>query len=90
MFREPLAPTGQGEDFDAYLEPVRAWHDVEHAYTRYESAPARPGPELLAEVAELVARRLAAFWWLAGWRILRHVRRCPISPPHWAGRSFPM
>ena len=57
MFREPLAPTGQGEDFDAYLEPVRAWHDGEHAYTRYESAPARPGPELLAEVAELVARR---------------------------------
>ena len=57
MFREPLAPTGQGEDFDAYLEPVRAWHDAEHAYTRYESAPARPGPESLAEVAELVARR---------------------------------
>ena len=57
MFREPLAPTGQGEDFDAYLEPVRAWHDAEHAYTRYESAPARPGPELLVEVAELVARR---------------------------------
>ena len=81
MFREPLAPTGQGEDFGAYLEPVRAWHDGEHAYTRYESAPARPGPELLAEVAELAWRAvLAAFWWLAGWRILRHARRWPTSP----------
>ena len=57
MFREPLAPTGQGEDFEAYLEPVRAWHDGEHAYTRYESGPARATPQPLAEVAALVARR---------------------------------
>ena len=57
MFRDPLAPTGQGEDFDAYLEPVRAWHDAEHAYTRYESAPVRATPQPLAEVAALVARR---------------------------------
>ena len=57
MFREPLAPTEQEEDFDAYLEPVRAWRDAGHAYTRYERAPARPGPVALDEVAALVARR---------------------------------
>lgn len=57
MFREPLAPTGQGQEFDAYLEPVRVWHDAGHAYTRYESAPSGPGLELLAEVAALARRR---------------------------------
>ena len=57
MFREPLAPTEQGEDFDAYLESVSAWRDSGHAYTRYERAPARPGPVALDEVAALVARR---------------------------------
>ena len=56
-FREPLAPTEQGEDFDAYLEPVRAWRNAGHVYTRYESVPARPAPELLAEVAALAGRR---------------------------------
>ncbi|MDE0342297.1 MAG: 2-succinyl-5-enolpyruvyl-6-hydroxy-3-cyclohexene-1-carboxylic-acid synthase [Deltaproteobacteria bacterium] len=57
MFREPLAPTEQGEDFEAYLEPVRAWHEGGHAYTRHESAPSRRAPELSAELVELVARR---------------------------------
>ncbi len=57
MFREPLAPTGQGDDFEAYIETVRAWREGEHAYTRYETAPVRPGPALLADVAELVERR---------------------------------
>ncbi len=57
MYREPLAPTDQGEDFEAYLEPVRAWVDADHPYTRHTSAPARPEPELLADVAELVTRR---------------------------------
>ena len=57
MFREPLAPTDQGEDFGAYLEPVRAWRDADQPYTRYESAPARAESKLLADVAELVARR---------------------------------
>lgn len=57
MFREPLAPTGQGEDFEVYLEPVRAWRDGGHVYTRHESAPSRGAPELQAELAELVARR---------------------------------
>lgn len=56
MFREPLAPTDQGEDFETYLEPVRAWLDGGHPYTLYESAPVRAEPELLAEVAELVER----------------------------------
>ncbi len=57
MFREPLAPTEQGEDFEAYLEPVRSWRDAGHAYSRYDGAPSRPEPEMLAEVAELAARR---------------------------------
>ena len=57
MFREPLAPTEQGDDFEAYLAPVRAWRDGDNPYTRYQSAPARPEPELLAEVATLVAHR---------------------------------
>ena len=57
MFREPLAPTEQGEDFDAYLEPVQAWRDAGQPYTRYESARVRPEPGLLADVDELVARR---------------------------------
>ncbi len=53
----PLAPTERGEDFEVYLEPVRAWRNAGHAYTRYESAPARPAPEVLAEVAALARRR---------------------------------
>ncbi len=57
MFREPLAPTEQGEEFDAYLEPVCAWRDSGQAYTRYERATARPGPDLLTEVAALARRR---------------------------------
>ncbi len=57
MFREPLAPTEQGGDFEAYLEPVRSWRDGSHAYSRYDRAPSRPDPEMLAEVAELAARR---------------------------------
>lgn len=57
MFREPLAPTEQGDGFEAYLEPVRSWRDAGHAYSRYDSAPARPERAMLAEVAELAARR---------------------------------
>ncbi|MDE0035172.1 MAG: 2-succinyl-5-enolpyruvyl-6-hydroxy-3-cyclohexene-1-carboxylic-acid synthase [Deltaproteobacteria bacterium] len=57
MFREPLAPTAQGGDFETYLEPVRAWREGDGAYSRYDSAPARPGPEVLAEMADLAARR---------------------------------
>ncbi|MCY4487075.1 MAG: 2-succinyl-5-enolpyruvyl-6-hydroxy-3-cyclohexene-1-carboxylic-acid synthase [Deltaproteobacteria bacterium] len=57
MFREPLAPTEQGEDFGVYLEPLRAWHEGGHAYTRYESVPSRRASELPAEFAGLVARR---------------------------------
>ena len=57
MFREPLAPTEQGEDVEAYLEPVRSWRDAGHPYSRYDGAPVRPEPEMLAEVAELAARR---------------------------------
>ena len=57
MFREPLAPTEQGEDFEAYLEPVRSWHDAGRPYSRYDSVATRPEPEMLAEVAELAARR---------------------------------
>lgn len=57
MFREPLAPTVQGDSFETYLEPLRSWRDGGQVYTRYDSAPARPEPELLAEVAELAARR---------------------------------
>ena len=57
MFREPLAPTDQGEDFEAYLEPVRGWRDAGRPYTRYVNPPVRVGPELLAEVAELAAGR---------------------------------
>ena len=57
MFREPLAPTGQGDDFETYLEPVRGWLNGDHPYTRYQRAPSRPEPELLAEVAALVERR---------------------------------
>ena len=57
MFREPLAPTVQGDGFETYLEPLRSWRDGGQVYTRYNSAPARPEPELLAEVAELPARR---------------------------------
>ena len=57
MFREPLAPTEQGDGFEAYLEPLRAWCDGDHPYTRYRSAPARPEPELLKEAAALVESR---------------------------------
>lgn len=57
MFREPLAPTEQGDGFETYLEPVRAWRDGDRAYSRYDSARARPEPEMLAEVADLAARR---------------------------------
>ena len=56
MFREPLAPTDQGECFDAYLQPVRAWYEGGQVYTRYEEPCVRPAPESLAEVAELVRR----------------------------------
>ena len=57
MFREPLAPTEQGDGFETYLEPVRAWRDRGRAYTTYESAPPRRASELPAELVELVARR---------------------------------
>ena len=57
MFREPLAPTEYGEDLETYPEPIRAWHDSGHAYTRHESAPSRPEPGSLAELVSLVARR---------------------------------
>ena len=57
MFREPLAPTGQGDDFETYLEPLRAWRDGDGAYSRYDRAPVRPKPEMLAKIADLAARR---------------------------------
>lgn len=57
MFREPLAPTEQGDGFETYLEPVRAWRDGDGAYSRYDRAPVRPEPEMLAEVADLAARQ---------------------------------
>ena len=57
MFREPLAPTEQSQDFDAYLEPVRSWRDTGRPYSRYDSAPVRAEPEPLAEIADLAARR---------------------------------
>ena len=57
MFREPLAPSDQGEDFGPYLAPLDAWRAGERPYTRYESATARPGREVLDRLAALVARR---------------------------------
>lgn len=57
MFREPLAPTDQGEDFGPYLAPLDAWRAGERPYTRYESESARPGREVLDRLAALVARR---------------------------------
>ena len=57
MFREPLAPTKQGDGFETYLEPVRAWRDDDRAYSRYDSPPIRAEPEPLAEIADLAARR---------------------------------
>ena len=56
MFREPLAPTDQGERFDAYLGPVRAWCEGDRAYTRYDDAAVRPERGLLEKVADLVRR----------------------------------
>ena len=57
MFREPLAPTDEGEDFEPYLAPLEAWRAGERPYTRYESAPARPSREALDRLAALVGRR---------------------------------
>ena len=57
MFREPLAPTEQGKEFDGYPETVREWRNAKHPYTRHAAAPTEPVPESLAEVAELVGRR---------------------------------
>ena len=57
MFREPLAPTEQGQDFEAYLEPVRSWRDAGRPYSRYDSAPVRAEPGPLAEIADMAARR---------------------------------
>ena len=57
MFREPLAPTGQRERYDRYLEPIRAWCDGDRPYTRYENAVVRPERELLVEVAELATHQ---------------------------------
>lgn len=57
MFREPLAPTDEGEDFGPYLAPLDAWRAGERPYTRYETAPSRPGRETLDRLAALAARR---------------------------------
>ena len=57
MFREPLAPTDEGEDFEPYLAPLEAWRAGERPYTRYESAPARPSREALDRLAALAGRR---------------------------------
>jgi len=35
MFREPLAPTDQGQDFGSYLEILGEWLKGKRAYTRY-------------------------------------------------------
>ena len=90
MFREPLAPTGQGRT------STRTWSRCARGTMGNTPTPVtrarRPAPDRSCWLRWRSWWRavLAAFWWLAGWRILRHVRRCPISPPHWAGRSFPM
>ena len=57
MFREPLAPTGEGERYDRHLEPIRAWCDGDRPYTRYENAVVHPERELLVDVAELATRQ---------------------------------
>ena len=57
MFREPLAPTDEGEDPEPCLAPLEAWRAGERPYTRYESAPAGPSREALDRLAALAGRR---------------------------------
>ncbi len=57
MFREPLAPTDEGEDPEPCLAPLEAWRAGERPYTRYENASARPSREALDRLAALAGRR---------------------------------
>ena len=65
MFREPLAPTHEGQSFESYLAPVRAWCDHGGIYTRYDAPCGRVGLGSVAEVAAL-ARRNARGLLVAG------------------------
>ena len=56
MFREPLAPTGEGMSFDSYLAPIRSWIEGGRPYTRYRDAVARPTRDQMNEVSTAVGR----------------------------------
>lgn len=59
MYREPLAPVDDGEDFSAYLSALGEWPDTGRPYTGYgRGSGAVAGPDL-EEVAALANRHAA-------------------------------
>jgi len=52
MFREPLAPTGEFEDYLGYLSPVSSWMVSDQPYTQYSISRSEPDETDLHRVAE--------------------------------------
>lgn len=54
MFREPLAPEPQGEDFNDYLRPVKSWLTAGRPYTEYARPKRAAGAAILEKLLELL------------------------------------
>lgn len=54
MFREPLAPEPQGEDFSNYLSPVKSWLTSGRPYTEYTEPERASGPEIVQRLVKLL------------------------------------
>lgn len=53
MFREPLAPTDEDQDFGPYLEALGEWLTSEHPYTRYHRPSTPTDDPVLRDLAAL-------------------------------------
>ena len=56
MFREPLVPESQGEDFTGYLKPISGWAENKLPYTEYIAPERSTGAETLERLSNVLKR----------------------------------
>ncbi len=56
MFREPLVPESQGEDFTGYLKSLSGWAENKLPYTEYIAPERSTGPKTLERLSNVLKR----------------------------------